>query len=515
MPKKRRHTTISATPGEQTEPPQRRRIRRKILHGHDIGTSNETIGAGSGTRVPVSRRGTPRRRRILDRYGWYEVRAEGGWTSTRQGEAWNLATNRRRTQQEGVLAGLNTISQELEIVDPFTAYGTDTSGINVVVIGDIGRGKSSWIKTVSVLRQLVAGRQVVVLDRKPQAGVGEYTALATGLGAESIRFRIGGAGACLNLLDPAISRGGDHDYGLEGVVPAGQEALVLAVLTDAMSRTLDEKEKAAVGAALAAVNTYAHAAGREPVIRDLAMRLLDPEPTDTIGFGSRWNQRALEWGVEPGLALLRLADRDLRGLVDAPTSPAVRDALETHPLVHFDVSALPTDGPALRVVMTAANTWLANRLAARSSRYQQTILVVEEGWHVAGGSTGEVFRANLKLSRGLGLSTVSAFHHPADQPSDSPARALMAEASIVVLFGQSRADDATETARLYRLPAGTEDTLMQLGRGQALVKIGSRDPFLLTHIRSPWEIALTDTDAAITGEPHPAPQTEPSEGSGS
>ncbi|WP_153345358.1 ATP/GTP-binding protein [Nocardia aurantia] len=448
----------------------------------------------------------PRRRRLLDRHGWYEPRPEGAWTTTRQAEAWNLATNRRRTRTDGVLAGLNTISQEAEIVDAFASYGAETSGINIVVIGDIGRGKSSWIKTVCVLRQLVAGRQVVVLDKKPQAGVGEYTSIATSLGAQSIRFRTGGTGARLNLLDPAISTGGDHTGGLEGVVPAGQEALVLAVLTDAMGRRLDEREKAAVGAGLAKVTVAARGTGRDPVIRDLAMQLLDPDPADGADFGPRWSTRALEWGLEPGLALLRLADRDLRGLVDAPTSPAVRDALDTHPLVHFDVSALPTDGPALRVVMTAANTWLANRLAARSSRYQQTILVVEEGWHVAAGSTGEIFRANLKLSRGLALSTVSAFHHPADQPAGSPARSLMAEASIVVLFGQSRADDALDTVRLYRLPEGTEDTLMRLGRGQALVKIGSRDPFLLTHIRSPYEIALTDTDAAITGVASPHTQ---------
>ncbi|WP_147142083.1 ATP/GTP-binding protein [Nocardia ninae] len=455
--------------------------------------------AGDTAQDQPQRRRPPRRHRGLDRYGWYEPRSEGAWTTTRQAEAWNLATSRRSSRQDGVLAGLNTMTQELEIVDAFAAYGSETSGINIVVIGDIGRGKSSWIKTVCVLRQLVANRQVVILDKKPQAGTGEYTPLAQALGAESIRFRIGGNQACLNLLDPAISARGDHSGGIDGVVPAGQEALVIAVLTDAMARELDEKEKAAVGAALSAATTHARQAGKDPVIRDLALRLLDPNPGDSVGFGPRWCERALEWGVEPGLALLRLAERDLRGLVDAPTSPAVRTALETHPLVHFDLSALPTEGPALRVVMTTANTWLANKLAARSSHYQQTILVVEEGWHVAAGSTGEVFRGNVKLSRGLGLSTIAAFHHPADQPPDSPARALMSEASIVVLFGQSRADDAAETVRLYRLPVGTEDTLMRLGRGQCLVKIGTRDPFLLTHIRSPQEILLTDTDSAITG----------------
>ncbi|MFE2999312.1 ATP/GTP-binding protein [Nocardia sp. NPDC059246] len=447
----------------------------------------------------VPRRPPPRRRRLLDTLGWYEPRPEGAWTTTRQAEALNLATSRRSARQEGIAAGLNKISQELEILDPFALYGSEISGINVCLLGDIGRGKSSLVKCAFCLRQLIAGRQVVIFDKKPQAGQGEYTPLARALGASSVRFKTGGGGVCVNLLDPAISTGGEHSGGLDGVVPAGQEALVLAVLEDSMGRTLDEREKAAVGAALEMVNTEAHAQGRAPVIRELAMRLLAPHDADGDGFGTRWGARALDWGLEPGLALLRLADRDLKGLVDQETSPQVRDALESHSLVHFDLSALPTDGPALRIVMTVINTWLANRLASRSSKFQQTILIVEEGWHVAQGSTGEVFQANMKLSRGLGMATVSAFHHISDLPEGSAARALMQEASIVILFGQDREDDVRETVRMYRLPAGTEEALMRLGRGQALVKIGSRDPFLLEHIRSPHEIALTNTDTAVTG----------------
>lgn len=449
--------------------------------------------------VEQYRRGVPKRRRMLDRYGWYEHRPEGAWTTTRQAEALNLATSRRSSRHEGVVAGLNIVSGELEILDPFALYGDAISGINVCVIGDIGQGKSALIKTAFGLRQLVADRQVVVLDKKPQSGCGEYTPIARTLGAASIRFRAGGGGACVNLLDPAISTGGEHTGGLSGIVPAGQEALVLAVLADSMGRELDEREKSAVGLALELVNADARNQGRAPVIRDLAMRLLDPRTDDFDTVGGRWAERGLEWGLEPGLALLRLADRDLKGLVDAETSQEIRDSLDTHPLVHFDLSALPTDGPALRVVMTVINTWLANRLAARSSRFAQTILVVEEGWHVAQGSTGEVFQTNMKLSRGLGLCTVSAFHHISDLPVDSPARALMQEASIVVLMGQGREDDVRETCRMYRLPPGTEETLMRLGRGQALVKIGRRDPFLLQHIRSPLEAELTDTDRAVKG----------------
>ncbi|WP_216917659.1 ATP-binding protein [Nocardia noduli] len=491
------HAPTAATPPRRP----RRSLVRRVLGLPAPATTRAHPGAGASQSGPaaLARRAAPKRRRWLDKLGWYEHRAEGAWTTTRQAEALNLATSRRSVRQEGVAAGLNKISQELEILDPFSLYGEEISGINVCLIGDIGKGKSSLIKSAFCIRQLIAGRQVVILDRKPQSGAGEYTPIARAMDAASIRFKTGGGGACVNLLDPAISTGGEHRGGLDGVVPAGQEALVLAVLEDSMSRSLDEREKAAVGMALEMVNTDARAEHRAPVIRELAMRLLDPRDADGTVLGKRWGARALEWGQEPGLALLRLADRDLKGLVDQATSPDIRDALEHNSLVHFDLSALPTDGPALRIVMTVINTWLANRLAARSSRFQQTVLIVEEGWHVAQGSTGEVFQANMKLSRGLGMGTVSAFHHISDLPETSPARSLMQEASIVVLFGQDREDDVRETCRMYRLPAGTEEALMRLGRGQALVKIGNRDPFLLEHIRSPHEIVLTDTDTAVKG----------------
>lgn len=496
-------TITSPAPTTTTPRHRKRSLTRRLLGvGPRGATAVRARESDSGTAgAAVARRPAPRRRRWLDKLGWYEPRPEGAWTTTRQAEGLNLATSRRSVRQEGVAAGLNKISQELEILDPFALYGEEISGINVCLIGDIGRGKSALIKSAFCMRQLVANRQVVIFDKKPQSGRGEYTPLARALGAASIRFQTGGGGVCVNLLDPAISTGGDHSGGLDGVVPAGQEALVLAVLEDSMGRPLDEREKAAVGAALELVNAEARAHRRAPVIRELAMRLLDPRPGDGTVFGDRWAERAAEWGLEPGLALLRLADRDLKGLVDQETSPEVRDALEDHSLVHFDLSALPTDGPALRIVMTVINTWLANRLAARSSRFQQTVLIVEEGWHVAQGSTGAVFQANMKLSRGLGMATVSAFHHISDLPENSPARALMQEASIVVLYGQDREDDVRETVRMYRLPPGTEEALMRLGRGHALVKIGNRDPFLLEHIRSPHEIVLTDTDSAVKGQP--------------
>ena len=448
----------------------------------------------------IPRRSPPHRSKWLDRWGWWENHSVGAWTTTRQAEALNLATTRRSGRHNGLMAGLNKSGRAMVIADPFELYGEAVSNINVCIIGDIGKSKSSLIKTAYLLRQLLPGRQIVVLDKKLQQGRGEYTPIARALGVTSIRFASGednAESACLNLLDPMIATLGEHAKGQAGVTPAGQINLVRAVLEDTMGRPLESTEIAAVSRGLEVVNAEAKRDDREATIRDLSAWLLNP-PADDEHFGDLWAQEARRWGRDPGLALERLATGDLKGLVDRPTSEQVHEALK-HQMVHFDISGLPTNGPAVRVVMTVINTLLANICAARSSAFKQTILIVEEGWHTAVGSTGEVFQANMKLSRGLGLSTVSAFHHISDLPEESPARALMRESGIVFLYGQDRDADAAETARMYHLPAGSAHVLMALRPGDCLVKIGSAPPIFMTHVRSPLEVELTDTDKAITG----------------
>ncbi|MFZ2175807.1 MAG: hypothetical protein WAW17_17575, partial [Rhodococcus sp. (in: high G+C Gram-positive bacteria)] len=346
-------------------------------------TPDEVAVADAYQEIPpkVTRRAAPTRKKWLDRWGWYEIRLEGSWTSTRQGEALNLATSRRSVRHEGLMTGLNKISQSMVITDPFALYGSEIENINIAVVGDIGKAKSSLIKTAMCLRQLTLLRQVVVIDKKRQRTRGEYSGIADFLGARSIRFRTGTQGMRLNLLDPAIASGGARE---DGVAPAGQEALVGAVIEDTMGRELTEKEKTALDLALKVINARARAENREPILIELAGEMLDPNPDGATVLGPLWADESRRWGIDPGLALRRLCEGDLKGLVDGATSPEVREALD-HPFVHFDVSALPTKGPALRVIMTVINTWLANVLASRSADLNQTLLLVEEGWHIADG----------------------------------------------------------------------------------------------------------------------------------
>lgn len=446
----------------------------------------------------------PRRRRLLDRWGWYEPRQQAMSTTTRQAEALNLALSSPPTSSRGLIVGTDLLSGQLVVHDPFVAYEDKLiSSVNVAVVGDVGKGKSSLLKTWGCTRQLLlANRRVVVLDKKLQAGRGEYTALARFLGAPSIRFSVDGTGSRLNLLDPVIALGGDQidDAGhtLDSTErPTGQMMLLRAVLSEALARPVTEREGKALRLALVAATRDARERGRVAVIGDVVHHLLHPTAANAEAL-DRTVSELQDWGLDPAFALERMIEEDLAGLVDGETSP---DVNLDHPsgITHFDISALPVEGPALRVVMVLINTWQTSMLASRSERAEQTVNIVEEGWHVAEGSIGKVFRRNVKLSRGFGLATMTGIHHLVDFAPGSPAWSLLQEAETRFIFGQGSYDDARACVELYNLPSGTEETIMALEQGTCLLQVGSRDPILLRHERSPREIALTDTDGALTG----------------
>lgn len=446
----------------------------------------------------------PSRRRWLDKWGWYEPRNEPMSTTTRQAEALNLALSSPPTSSRGLIVGTDLLSGQLVVHDPFISYEDKLiSSVNVAVVGDVGKGKSSLLKTWACTRQLLLrGRRVVVLDKKLQAGRGEYTALAQYLGAPSIRFTVDGTGSRLNLLDPVIALGSEQIDDAGQTIdrtdrPTGQMMLLRAVLAEALARPVTEREGKALRLALVSATRDARERGRVPVIGDVVHHLLHPGTAEAQSL-NRTVSELQDWGLDPAFGLERMIEEDLAGLVDDETSAEVN---LDHPsgLTHFDISALPTEGPALRVVMALITTWQTNMLAARSERAEQTIDVIEEAWHVAEGSTGRILRRNAKLSRGLGLSTVAGFQHLVDLDADSPGRALLQEAETRFIYCQGSYADAAACVALYNLPPGTEETIMTLAQGTCLLQISSRDPILVRHERSPREIALTDTDSALTG----------------
>lgn len=492
----------AAAPGDPPRRRGRRARRADRSRGVDRSGSDGT-GSDSGVmELPspegfIARRSSRRARR-----GWYAPQAAPALTSTRQAQILNTALVAAPTDAQGILLGRDRLSNTPVAHDPFTAYenGVITSPA-VVVLGVIGSGKSSLIKTVYVMRPIILrGRRGVVMDKKDRGGEGEYAELTRRLGAEPLRFVVGGGGTVLNILDPTI---------LAGSGVAGQARLLVALAELANDgEPLEKWEKAALRAAHRATLAQAEASNRVPLLEDLLQQLARVNDATrsighTLGEGGEpgaefadYSPAALERMHQAGLGVRHLLSAmladELAGMFDGPTSRSVQ--LQQR-LTTFDISQLPDEGPAVSMVMAIANVWLLGTL--RNHRGLRTNFVAEEGWDLVGGPGGRVFQRNSKLARGLGLSNIAALHHIADIPPHDPAVAMLKEAQTVHLYRQDRDDDIEATLRLYGLDPGARSTLANLADGHHLLKIGNRREIHVEHVRSRLERGLTNTDEAM------------------
>ncbi|WP_159096624.1 ATP-binding protein [Miniimonas sp. S16] len=371
--------------------------------------------------------------------------------------------------------------------DVYQAYQdrSDFQSPNVIVVGDIGNGKSSLCKTWGVLRQLLLGRRVVVIDKKLQEGQGEYAPLARALGVEPIRFRRGGGGTRINVLDPMIATEGGQDE-------VGQTDLLYAVMAEALGRSVKTVERKAVRVAHASAIAHARAEGRVATIRDVATWLLDPDTS--VQHAGVLEGELLTWGRECGFALEELIEGDLAGLIDGETS---QDISLENGLTVFDISALPEEGPAIPIVMAIISTWMRARWMSDPEPVP-TVIVIEEGWHLVGGKFAEVTRRNMRLSRGAGLQHVTALHHLSDVVRDPHAVAVVQDAATVIIYQQAKRGDAEDCVRMFGLPESAVDVIQNLPQGTFLLRIGTGVPVMVSHVRSQIERSLTDTDGAMT-----------------
>lgn len=164
-------------------------------------------------------------------------------------------------------------------------------------------------------------------------------------------------------------------------------------------------------------------------------------------------------------------------------------------LTTFDISALSEDGPAVSMVMLAANAWLMGTLTRQPGI--RTNFLVEEGWHLLMGPGGRIIQSKSKLSRGLGLSLIAAIHHISDVPADSPATAMIKEAQTVHILRQENDDDVADCVKYFNLEASNAAGLKVLGQGEHLLKVGGHREIHVEHVRTELEKELTNTDSAL------------------
>lgn len=375
--------------------------------------------------------------------------------------------------------------------DPFAAYtdGLITSP-NMLVLGEVGSGKSSSVKTflyrsIGVLGSPGGlGRWCAIVDPK-----GEYGPLAAALGLDVIKLHPGGT-VRLNPLDPGPGNT------TKGEITQRRCAMAGAVCAAVLGRALTPLEDAAVGWAVAALEEDPHA-----TLADLAD--LIATPTAEIAARARKTPDDLARDVESlAYALGKLLERDLRGMFDGPST--VNIDWTGRGLV-LDLSTVYHDADALRLVMIAAAGWLQAYLATpMGTTVPRRVQVIEEAWAVLGDTLcARYLQGCYKLSRSFGVANIAVAHRISDlraQADDGTAAAkiamaLLADTQTRVLFRQAP-DQTAEAKTLLGLTDAEASVLTALPRGRSLWKVAGRTA-VVQHVIGAHERHICDTDTNL------------------
>jgi type IV secretory pathway VirB4 component len=363
--------------------------------------------------------------------------------------------------------------------DPWALYGEGVlDDPNVIVLGKLGQGKSSLVKTL-LWRMLLFGRRAFVLDVKR-----EYGPLCEAVGVRSISLAPGGG----VRLNPLASRPEEH----------AQLELLRAVTVTALGAPLTQVEAGALREALRTVRARSAA---DPTLPEIATLMFVPVAVMAERLRTTTERLAAD-ARRAALALQDLCEGPLRGLFDGPTTPGLDlDAK----LVVLDLHAV-RDSPAVGILMACATAWMSALLARMADRpaRERLINVADESWKIIQhAGLGEWFQSNFKLARQLGVMNLVVLHKLADLQAagDAGSRAariaegLIADASTRVVYHQDESQ-VPLTRTLLGLSEAEAGLLSMLSAGQALWRVGSRS-FVVQHYRSGDEGALTDTDTGM------------------
>lgn len=391
----------------------------------------------------------------------------------------------RALSAEGLYLGRDVLSGGAFCFDPFHLYATGhLTSPNVLLLGDLGSGKSAATKCFLARSIGLLGRQVAIVDPK-----GEYTPLAEAFGLSVLKLHPGGT-CRLNPLEALDGEGGtDRDTRRVG--------LIVALLAAAARRDLQPVEEAAITYALDAL-----ARDAKPTLGDVAHLLA--VPTSEMAQRAGLPIDALRDRLEAlRFAMARLLDGPLRGMFDGQsTVPAA--AAATRRGVVLDVSAVFHDPAALTVVMVAATGWLTGLLTGPSDPGTRRVQVIDECWALLSDvRVARYFQACWKLSRAYGVANIAIAHRVGDlraQADDGTSAAkvavgLLADAQTRVLFRQPP-DQVAEAAHLLGLTQPEAELLPHLGRGRALWHVGNHAA-VVQHAIGPGEHSFCDTDGRL------------------
>lgn len=341
--------------------------------------------------------------------------------------------------------------------DPFALVASGyLAGPNVLVVGEIGQGKSALVK-LFLLRSAARQRSLLVLDPK-----GEYASVAARIGAEVVHV--------------AEDGGVDPFAGCDGRA-ARVTSVLVRVVGLGLGRALDPIEQMLVTQAacglLERLEPPSLRAARELVATGRLLGRVAPGARAEAERSAFALAAALDRVIEGDLAGAFASDGAQRTL--APRVVATIDPTWDRALAALAVAAL---------VRTRAHE-LANH------RVSPGYVVLDEAWaYLVDPEAVREIRALAKLARAHGASLIALTHRVSDLAG--PAQALVGDAETRVVLRQP-AGEREALHDVLGLDRADVEAVLRLRRGEALWALG-RHRFAVTHLVLEDEQALVDTD---------------------
>jgi type IV secretory pathway VirB4 component len=368
--------------------------------------------------------------------------------------------------------------------DPYELYRRQVlTHPALLVIGDMGSGKSSLVKTYLRRSRALFQRGIWCLDPK-----GENGPLMQSMGATSVKLGRG-LSTRINPLEFVAGEGGQ----LEGA----QVTLLNGLLQWIFRRPLTVEEQQIL---LETWQDLTRATDRAPDLPSMLRSLSTPRPELGRLLGYQGDAKFAEDCRPLALGMRALLTGPLAGICDGPTSPELR---QLEDVVNVDLSMV-LNTPAFEPVLRCASAWSA-ALISHLAGHQQLIFHVEEAWAVLQDlDLVRRLQAQMRLARATGVQTILVMHHlsdlrrMADEGTElhKSAEQMLALTQTQVIYRQSTAD-TNDLRQLLGLNSTEVERILHLRVGEALWRVNGRS-FVVQHRVAPGEWDLIRTDAAMT-----------------
>lgn len=400
-----------------------------------------------------------------------------------------------RSLLDGPVLGMEWMTGTPFRFDMWSPYRAHlTTSVNMIIVGQMGSGKSMCLKTLA-LRELGWARshRHVIVQSDPK---GEWASVAAAAGGQTVSI---GHGSYLNPLDVG-DRPAGMDEGTWALETAAARGVALRGLIVSLreGEAPDGREKAMIAAACNAMGE-----GACPATVAGLVDLLNtdwPETADIRGLAA---------------AHRRPTANSLTLTLDMLVNGTYRDAFEHEstvridpatPILVFDTRGQENDAVRRQVYQAAISAWVDRILAAKDGLFR--IVIAEEGHEVlANPELVSAWDRRMRLSGDWACSCVMLLHELGDLSKFGAAGSeqrekidgILTKSTVQVIYQQS-ASSLDEMHRLLPDLTGEEAAAIRgLHVGVGLWRIGTRVRVLVKPVMGPHAYGVFETSERRRG----------------